>query len=301
MSDVTGSVGRRVGGAVYRRANLTLPLALLLPYLIAFGLFLAYPILRALYMSFFDWGIFGPNEFVGLQNYVGLFSEGRFLRAFWTTVLFTALYVPLTLVVSLVLAVLLNGQMPVLGIFRTVFFMPIVINIAVAAIAIGWIIDPAVGILNRIFAALQLPQQAWLDHPQWALFAISLVTLWANAGFNIIILLAGLQNIPDELYEAARIDGSSAFQDFLYITVPLLRPILLLITVLSLVLALQVFGEVLLLTEGGPFGSTTVLALLLYEEGFEKFALGRAAAIGVIMTVVIAGLSFLQFRIFREP
>jgi len=295
-----GFATRRQGNPAIRAGSPALPYLLLLPYMATFALFLAYPILRAVYMSLFDWGIFGPNDFVGLGNYVALFGEGRFLRSLGVTLAFTAIYVPLTLAVSVVLATLLHGQMPVLGVFRTVFFMPIVINIAVAAIAIGWIIDPAVGVLNRLLDALGLPQQAWLDEPGWALFAISLVTLWANAGFNIIILLAGLQNIPDELYEAARLDGSSVFQDFFYITVPLLKPIMLLIAVLSLVLALQVFGEVLLLTDGGPFGSTTVLALLLYEEGFEKFALGRAAAIGIVMTVIIAVLSFLQFRVFRE-
>jgi ABC-type sugar transport system permease subunit len=145
-----------------------------------------------------------------------------------------------------------------------------------------------------------LPGQNLLSQPGWALFVIALVTLWINVGFMVIILLAGLENIPDELYEAAKLDGSNSLTDLVFITIPLLRPILLIVVVLSIVHAFQIFGEVLIMTQGGPFGSTTVLTMLLYEEGFQRFALGRAAAIGVVITVIIATLSFIQFRFFRR-
>lgn len=288
---------------VARRTGLldrALPYLLLTPYTLAFLVFLAYPIGRALYMSAFDWGIFGPQAFVGFGNYVALAGDERFWRAVYTTLFYGAIYVPMAVVVSLVLAVLLHARLPGMPIFRTIFFVPIVINVAAAAIAVGWVIDPAIGILNRLLLLLHLPTQDWLNQPGWALFAVALVTLWTNAGFNIIILIAGLENIPDELYESARIDGGTVLDELFYVTIPLLKPILLLVTVLSLVLALQAFGEILILTEGGPFGSTTVLGYLLYQEGFQNFALGRAAAIGIVMTVLIAALSFLQFRLFRQ-
>ncbi|WP_157934012.1 carbohydrate ABC transporter permease [Microvirga ossetica] len=251
-------------------------------------------------MSLFDWGIFGPNEFVGMDNYRSLVGDDRFWRAMRATFSFALIYVPLIVCVSLLIAVLLHRKLPGIEIFRTAFVLPIVINVAVAAIAIQWTIDPEIGILNRILTSIGLPGQAWLSQPGWALFAISLVTMWINSGFMIVIFLTGLENIPDELYEAARLDGSTSLQDLLYITVPLLKPITLLVTVLSLIHAFQVFGEVLIMTEGGPYGSTTVLTLLLYEEGFKKFALGRAAAIGTVITLIIAALSFIQFRVFRE-
>lgn len=180
------------------------------------------------------------------------------------------------------------------------FFLPLVINVAVAAIAVGWIIDPNIGMLNRFLSILNLPTQSWLQQPGWAMLAVSLVTVWTSAGFNVIIYLAALENIDKQLYEAASLDGSNAFQNLIYITAPLLRPITLLITVLSLVLALQVFGEVYLLTNGGPFGSTTVLTFLLYESGFTNFEFGKAAAIGVIMTFLIAVLSLIQFKVLGE-
>lgn len=270
------------------------------PYILMFAVFAAYPVCRAIYMSLFDWGIFGPNAFVGLSNYTSLATDTRFWGSFWVTTGFAAMYVPMIVVISLLLAVLLHRKLPGIAIFRTAFFLPIVINVAVAAIAFNWLLEPNIGTIDKVLGFLGLPGQNWLAQPGWALFAISLVALWINVGFMVIILLAGLENIPDELYEAARLDGSNGLTDLVYITVPLLRPILLIVVVLSIVHAFQIFGEVLIMTQGGPFGSTTVMTMLLYEEGFQRFALGRAAAIGVVITIIIASLSFIQFRFFRR-
>lgn len=292
-----GAAWRRRGGAGRVRA---FPYLLLAPYMAVFLLFLAYPAARGFYISLFDWGIFGPDRFVGVGNYAALWDDDRFWRSLRITAAYAALYVPLAVGVSLLLAVLLRRRAPGIGLFRTAFFLPIAINVAVASIAIGWVLDPQMGVLNRLLGLVRLPGQAWLSQPGWALFAISLVTLWSAAGLKIIIFLAGLEGIPDELYEAARLDGSTSVQAAWHITVPLLRPILLMVGVLSLIEAFQVFGEVLLLTDGGPDGSTTVLTLLLYREGFQSFALGRAAAIGVVITLVIAILSAVQFRALRS-
>lgn len=277
-----------------------LPYLLAAPYVLMFAVFIAYPVGRAFYMSLFDWGIFGPNAFIGLDNYVSLFRDRRFWSSFWVTGAFAAMYVPMIVVVSLLLAVLLHRKLPGIAIFRTAFFLPIVINVAVAAIAFNWLLEPNIGFVDQVLGLVGLPGQNWLAQPGWALFAISLVALWINVGFMVIILLAGLENIPDEIYEAARLDGSQPIHDLIYITIPLLRPILLIVIVLSIVHAFQIFGEVLIMTQGGPFGSTTVMTMLLYEEGFQRFALGRAAAIGVVITIIIATLSFIQFRFFRR-
>jgi len=276
------------------------PFLLVGPYLLVFAVFLGYPIVRAIYISLFDWGIFGPNEFVGLGNYLSLFEDSRFWASFFTTARFALIYVPLVMVVSVVLAVLLHRKLPGIAIFRTIIFFPLVVNVAVASIAFKWLFDPQAGTINQILRLLHLPDQAWLSEPGWALIAISLITLWINVGFMVIILLAGLENIPDDLYEAANLDGSNPVQDFFFITLPLLKPIMLIVMILSLVQAFQVFGEVLIMTQGGPFGSTEVLTMLLYEEGFRNFAIGRAAAIGVVITIIIAALSLVQFRIFRQ-
>jgi ABC-type sugar transport system permease subunit len=277
-----------------------LPYLLAAPYVLMFAVFVAYPVGRAVYMSLFDWGIFGPNSFVGLNNYISLAFDRRFWNSFWVTAGFAAMYVPMIVVISLLLAVLLHRKLPGIGIFRTAFFLPIVINVAVAAIAFNWLLEPNIGFVDQALKLVGLPGQNWLAQPGWALFAVSLVALWINVGFMVIILLAGLENIPDELYEAARLDGSRPVHDLFYITIPLLQPILLIVVVLSIVHAFQIFGEVLIMTEGGPFGSTTVMTMLLYQEGFQNFALGRAAAIGVVITIIIATLSFIQFRFFRR-
>lgn len=276
------------------------PFLLVAPYLIIFAVFLGYPIVRAVYISFFDWGIFGPNGFVGLGNYTSLFSDSRFWRSLLTTVQFAAIFVPLIMVVSVVLAVLLHRKLPGISIFRTAFFFPLVVNVAVASIAFRWLFEPQAGTINQILRLLNLPDQTWLSQPGWALVAIALISLWGGVGFMVIILLAGLENIPDDLYEAAELDGSNAFQNFFFITLPLLKPIMLIVMILSLIQAFQVFGEVLILTGGGPFGSTEVLTMLLYEEGFRNFSIGRAAAIGVVITLIIAALSLIQFRVFRQ-
>jgi len=276
------------------------PFLLVGPYLLVFAIFLGYPILRAIYISFFDWGIFGPNGFVGFGNYSSLFADSRFWDSFFTTARFALIFVPMIMVVSTMLAVLLHRKLPGIEIFRTAFFFPLVVNVAVASIAFKWLFEPQAGTINQILRVLHLPDQAWLSEPGWALVAIALITLWINVGFMVIILLAGLENIPDDLYEAANLDGSNALQDFFFITFPLLKPILLIVMILSLVQAFQVFGEVLIMTQGGPFGSTEVLTMLLYEEGFRNFAIGRAAAIGVVITIIIAALSLVQFRVFRQ-
>lgn len=251
-------------------------------------------------MSLFDWGIFGPKAFLGLGNYIQLIHEEQFWRALVNTLFFTVLYVPSTVIISLLLAVLLKEEVPGIRIFRTIFFLPIVINVAVSAIAVGWILDPQIGILNRILRLIHLPTQAWLTQAGWAMLAVVLVAIWSGAGFNVIIFLAGLEGIAKELHEAARVDGATAWQSLRYLTVPLLKPVTLLVTILSLIGALQVFGEIYMLTGGGPYGSTTVLAYLLYQQGFTYFKFGEASAIGVIMTFLIGIISFIQFRLFRE-
>ncbi|MAU08538.1 MAG: ABC transporter permease [Anaerolineaceae bacterium] len=276
------------------------PYILLTPYLIFFLLFLAYPILRGGYMSFFDWGIMGPKEYLGLGNYVDLFTDDRFWRVLGNSFLFMLLYVPPVILVSMFLAVLLHGFIPGIGIFRSIFFLPMVINVSVSAIAIKWLMDPQIGLLNRILDIFGIAPQTWLNQQGWAMLVVSLVVIWSSSGFNIIIFLAGLENISKEIYEAAEVDGSNPWTTFFRITVPLLRPVILLVTVLSVIGSLQVFGEIFMLTGGGPFGSTTVLAYYLYEKGFNNFDFGVAAAVGVVMTGIIAILTLIQFRFLGE-
>lgn len=276
------------------------PYLFLAPYLLFFIVFLLYPTLKGIYISGFEWGIFGPKRVVGLQNYFDLFSEEIFRNSLYNTLLLALMYVPPVVIVSLVLATMLRGNLPGLYFFRTSFFLPIVINIATAAIAIRWILDPEIGLLNRILDLLNLPVQSWLSQGSWAMFVVSLVTIWMSSGFYIIIFLAGLDIIPKELYEAAVVDGANSLQNFIHITLPLMKPVILLVSTLALITILQAFGQIYMLTQGGPYGSTRVLTYLLFEEGFSRFNFGRAASIGVIITVLIASITFVQFKLFSE-
>jgi ABC-type sugar transport system permease subunit len=275
------------------------PYLLLAPYLVVFVVFLGYPIVRGIYMSLFDWGIMGPRAFVGFENYIDLFTDDRFWRVVGNSFFFVALYVPSVVTVSLLLAILLDKFFPGITLFRAAFFLPIVINLSVSAIAIRWMMDPQIGLLNRVLVGLHLPPQTWLNQQGWAMVVVVLVVLWSSAGFNIIIFLAGLRGISEEIYDAALVDGSTGWRTVLHITIPLLKPVILLVTVLSTISALQVFGEIFVLTNGGPFGSTTVLAYYLYDQGFGRFRFGVAAAVGVVMTAFIAVLTLIQFRFFR--
>jgi len=237
---------------------------------------------------------------VKFQNYIDLFSEDIFWSSLVNTLQFTILYVPAVVIVSLIMAVMLKNKLPGMYFFRTSFFLPIVINVAAAAISLKWILAPEIGLLNRILDALNLPAQSWLNQGTGAMFVVALVTLWMSSGFYIIIFLAGLDNIPKELYESAVVDGSNSFKNMIYITMPLIKPVTLLVTILALVRALTSFGQIYMLTGGGPYGSTRVITYLLFEEGFSQFNFGRAAALGVITTFLIAVISFVQFKLFKE-
>lgn len=276
------------------------PFLFLLPYLIVFAIFLGYPILRGFYISLFDWGIFGARDFLGIGNYIRLSQSPRFWRIFNNTLFFAAIFVPMSVILSLIIAVLLREESAGIRVYRTLFFMPLVINVSVAAIAINFILNTQVGVLNRTLALLNLPTQAWLQRAGWATLVVAIAMMWRTAGVNIIIYLAGLGGIPREYYEVAETDGAKRWQSLLFITLPLLKPVILLVAVLSTVQALQVFGEIYILTDGGPHGSTSVLAYRLYTRGFRDFQFGEAAAIGVILTALIALISLVQFRLLRS-
>lgn len=276
------------------------PYLFLLPYLIVFAIFLAYPIVRGMYISLFDWGIFGARDFLGIGNYIRLFQSSRFWRIFNNTLFFAAIFVPMSVILSLILAILLKAQTPGIGVYRTLFYLPLVINVSVAAIAISWILNPQVGVLNRMLGMMNLPRQVWLQRAGWATMVVAIAMMWRTAGISIIIFLAGLGGIPKELYEVAQTDGAKVWQSLLFITLPLLKPVILLVSVLSTVQALQVFGEIYILTDGGPYGSTSVLAYRLYVRGFRDFQFGEAAAIGVVLTALIALISLIQFRLLRS-
>lgn len=265
-----------------------------LPYLLLFAVFLLYPLLKGLYMSLFDWNYLEPSEstFIGLDNYARMLQDPNFWNALWNTVEFVVLTVPLILVVSLVLALGLNRELKGSRLLRFVYFSPYVLTIAVVALVWTQMFAQD-GALTHMFGWMF--EGSPLNSTVWAMPSIVLTTVWWQAGFYFAILLAARQNVPERLYEAARLDGAGPWRTFWDITLPHMQNAVLFVVVAATIFQFQVFGQPYLMTDGGPAGNTETLVLYLYELGFERRNLGFAAAVGYALLVILIGVSVLNY------
>lgn len=273
----------------------------LAPFLVPFCFFFVYPILEGVYVSFSNTNIAtGESAFVGLHNYQALAQDLVFWHSLRNTMIFVIENVPVLILGGLLLALLLNQHFPGRGAVRSIFIAPYLIT--GSAIAIIWeaVLDPQAGLLNQYLAMLGLSPQAWLGAAATAMPAIVLVTLWWRVGFPLLVLLAGLQDIPQELYESAWLDGAGAFETFRFITLPRLMPVLAFVTIIRFIDSFKVFAQVYLITGGGPYGSTRVLLQYLYETGFQYYKAGYAAAIGWILFLIIMVVTVFQLRFLRS-
>lgn len=274
---------------------------LLLPTLISLALFVIYPALSSFYLSLFEVEPFSQRSvFVGLENYRDLFSSSEYWSSLRITSFFTVLTVVPSIVFSLALAVGLNANPHLRGVFRTIFLMPVAISSAMAAMLWIFIYNPTAGYLNYVIDSTGLTGPNWLGDPHWALLALAIATIWKELGFNIIFFLAGLSSIPDELQEAALLDGASRFQRFWHVVLPMLSPTLFFVTVVTVINSLQSFGQIHILTGGGPAGETNTLVYKLYRDAFENFRTGYASAESIILFVLILIATLLQFRFARQ-
>jgi len=269
---------------------------LLLPAASLLLLFTLWPALQAILLAFQSEDPFGRARFwVGLENFNELARDPRFWNSVLITLKFSAIVAVLEIALGLLGAVLLQYAIPGIAIFRTIFFMTTAISTAVAAVAWGWFLHPVGGLLNRLVEALGLPPQGWLTTPEWALYSVAAATAWQAIGFSTILLTAGLQDIPQELYEAARIDGASGWATFRHITLPLLSPVLFFVAILALVRGFTAFGQIHLLTRGGPSEATMVWIYLVYLDAFFNFRFTYAAAEGALLFLFLVFLTALQF------
>jgi multiple sugar transport system permease protein len=250
-------------------------------------------------MTFFNWEIIGSREFIGLGNYKELFSDTLFWKAFKNTLYYLVLVGPFEVILGLLLASLVNQPLRGKVIARTLVFMPYVIMVTAVGIVWRWILETRFGILNYYFHQIGLPEIPWLTDSRTAMPGIVFTTIWWTVGFNMVIFLAGLQDIPQELYEASRIDGAKKWQQFYYITIPLLRPAAFFVILTTIIFSLQVFGQIFVMTSGGPGNSTLVLVQYLYMVGFRLFRLGYASTIGFVLFLIILIFSLLQFRFVK--
>ena len=276
------------------------------PALVIIGLFFIVPVIAALAMSLTDFDIYaladrGNLRLVGLRNYVQLLQTPLFWKALGNTLYFVVVGVPLSIGVSFGTALLLHSRVTRFqAAFRTALFAPVVTTLVAVAVVWRYLFNPYYGWLNYTLGRLGIPGVDWLGDPRWAMPAIIVFAVWKNFGYNMIILLAGLQSIPEPLYEAARIDGASAWRQFRHVTLPVLTPIVAMVSILTIAGYFQLFAEPYVLTQGGPLQSTVSVLYLMYEEGFKWWNLGNASAVAfllfLLMTAVTSGMLWFARR-----
>jgi len=273
------------------------PWLFLAPYLLIFLAFFLLPAVWSALLSVTDWKIVGTPHFVGLRNYVRLLSDPLFFTSVKNTVVYTAIIVPLMAVVGLALALLLNQPLRGRILTRTAVFAAYVVMVSVVGIIWRWVLDPtAAGIANYYLGKLSVAPQPWLAAPETAMLSIILATMWWTAGYNMVMYLAGLQDIPVSLREAVRMDGASAWQEFWHLTLPMLKPVTFFVVVMSIAKSFQVFGQIYVMTQGGPSTSTLTIVTYLYVVGFTWFEMGYAAAIAYALFALLLLITVIQFR-----
>ena len=279
------------------------------PALLVVGVFFFLPVVAAVAVSFTDFDIYaladiGNLRVVGLQNYARLLQTPLFWQAFGNTLYFVVIGVPLSLGTSLGLALLLHSRLVRFrDLFRTALFAPVVTTLVAVAVIWRYLFNTQYGLINYVLGGLGIARIDWLGDPTWAMPAIIVFAVWKNFGYNMLILLAGLQAIPEALYEAARIDGASYWQRFRHVTLPMLGPVVAMVNVLTIAGYFQLFAEPYVMTQGGPLQSTVSVLYFMYEEGFKWWNLGSASAVAFMLFLFILALTTLQLRLarWREP
>lgn len=275
-------------------------LLFLLPALVPLVAFRIFPMIASVWVSLVEWNLLRAPVFVGIANYTEVLTDPRFHKALGNTVYYMVGYLPLVLVGALAVALLLNSRLKGLAFFRSIYFLPVVTSWVVVALLWKWLLSPQGGIVNYLLSLVGIQGPGWWTDPDWAMPAIIIASVWKDLGFNMLILLAGLQNIPEELYEAARIDGAGVWRRIRSITLPLLTPSILFVMILAMIGAFQVFDQVWVMTEGGPGGATTVVMEQVVQNAFRYGRMGEASAMSWILFAIILTFTVLQLRFQRK-
>lgn len=277
------------------------PYLFLLPAIAFLSLTSFLPIFQAIYLSFTNYDFIGNPNFIGWENYTKLWSDRTFWKVMNNTLIYLIFVVPSLVILSLVLAILVNQKLRSIKFFRAVYYFPVIVSVVVAGIAWKWVYAEN-GILNYFLSIIswQPVKIPWLTNPHTAIFAIMAVVIWRGIGYYMVIYLAGLQAIPADLYEAAAIDGSDGWQKHFDITIPLMQPYIILVSIISSISAMKIFEEVYIMSQGGPANSTKTVVYYLYDKGFTSLEMGYASAIGVFLFLIIFVVSILTFK-FINP
>ncbi|HEX6384495.1 MAG TPA: sugar ABC transporter permease [Anaerolineae bacterium] len=278
----------------------------LLPSLTGFLTFAALPVLAAFSLSFVRWNLLSPPTFAGVSNYTQLINDAVFHKVLWNTFYFTFTIVPLQLIFGLFLAVALNQAIRGLPAYRLIYFMPVVTNIVAAALVFQWLLNRDFGLLSAMiwelgdFLNLPLAPPDFTNSSRWAKPAVVLLTLWKNTGFTMVIYLAALQGVPENLYDAAKVDGASGWQQFRYITVPMVSATTFFLLVIQMIGAFQLFSEAYVMFRGGPAQATLTLVYYIYQNAFEFGRMGKASAIAWVLFGIIFIFTLIQIRLQRR-
>ncbi|EXG81419.1 carbohydrate ABC transporter permease [Cryptosporangium arvum] len=276
--------------------------AFLAPFLILYVLFIVGPALYGLVMSFYDTSMVksGLSTFAGLQNYIDALGSSDFWSSLWHTFWFTILTTPPLVILALVLALLANRINRGQWFYRLAFFLPYVLPSAVVALIFMWILSPGIGLLDTTLAKIGITAPNWLGSETWAMPALAMTTVWWTIGFNFVLYLAGLQEIPRDLYEAAALDGAGPWQQIRHVTIPLLGRTTTLVAVLQVIASLKVFDQMYIMTSGGPNYSTRSLLQYVYDESFTNYRIGYASAVSMLFFLVVLAVSIVWFRLVRS-
>lgn len=283
-----------------KRQKLT-PYLFLLPGCVILGAFIFYPMLQAIWLSLTEYNMIQDAEFIGTENYQNLFQDSLFWKTLMNTFIYLIGVVPALVIIPIFLAVLVNQKIKGIGFFRSAFFIPVVTSLVVAGIAWDWVYKEH-GLLNYALEVVGIITEpiGWLTSTSTALFAVMVVTVWKGLGYYMIIYLAGLQSIPSDLYEAAKIDGANWWQQITRITIPMLMPFILVVSIMSSISAMKVFEEIYIMTGGGPLHSSETLVFYIYTEAFENLNMGYASAAGVILFILTLIFSLINLKVMGK-
>ncbi len=297
------NTGVRVEAASGRQKNNLAGWLFVAPFLIMYAVFIFWPVLLGLKMSFFNTSLFADTQqqFLGLTNYQEALFDSAFWSSIWHTVIFTVVTTPILIVVSATLAIMVNRVKRGQWFWRTVFFAPYVLPVSVVYLIWNWLYQPGYGLINSFLTAIGGSEISWLTEPNAAMIAVIILTIWWTLGFDFVLYLAGLQQIPREIYESSEVDGATFWSQIRYVTIPLLKRTTGTVVILQIIASLQVFGQFYLLTGGGPNFSTRPIVEYIYDMGFSSYRVGYASAMSYLFFALVLIITVTQFVVTFRP